>query len=226
MASAKSNTNWFAVWISIAVVVVLVVLGGVIVFLNNQATAQGAAPESEIVNAETGAITIGDGPDDVAIWFDFYCPHCQDFEDVYGPGIQTLVEDGEISLQLHPVALSGLNAASGTDFSERSASALYCVASTAPDATLSFFQELFAQQPAGPGLTDEELSSLATDAGAPGAGECIADGAFRQFAVDQAEELPQNPESGGAGTPTLVVNGEYVPITGSVDTDILDRLNG
>lgn len=224
MASVKSTTNWFAVWISIAVVVALVVLGGVIIFLNNQATAPGAAPESEIVNAETGAISIGDGAEEVAIWFDFYCPHCQDFEDIYGPGIQKLVDAGDITLQLHPVALSGLNSASGTEFSERSAGALYCVASTTPDATFSFFQQLFAQKPAGPGLTDEELSSLATDAGASSAAECIADGTFRQFAVDQAGELPQDPASGGAGTPTLVVNGDYIQITGNFEADILDRL--
>ena len=226
MAVAKRNTNWFAVWISMAVVVVLVVLGGLIVFLNAQATAPGATPDSEIVDPESGAITIGDGADDVAIWFDFYCPHCQDFEELYGPDIQTMVDDGDITLQLHPVALSGLNAASGTEFSERSGSALYCVASTAPDATLPFFQQLFAEKPAGAGLTDEELSSLAANAGAADAAECIADGTYRDFVVDQAGSLPEDPASGGAGTPTLVVNGEYVPITGNVDTDIRDNLNG
>lgn len=224
MTAAMRNTNWFAVWISTAVVVVLVVLGGLIVFLNSQATAPDAVPESDIVDSETGGIFIGDGPDEVAIWFDFYCPHCQDFEDVYGPSISSLVENGDISLQLHPVALSGLNAASGTEFSERSGSALHCVASTAPDATMSFFQQLFAEKPAGKGLSDDQLSSLAADVGAGDAAECIGDGTHREFVVDQVKKLPANPESGGAGTPTLIVNGEYVPITGDVDTDILNRL--
>lgn len=70
------------------------------------------------------------------------------------------------TLQLQPVALSGLNAASGTEFSERSGSALYCVADKAPEATMPFFQQLFAMKPTGPGLTDEELSWLAADVGA------------------------------------------------------------
>lgn len=226
MAASKSKTNWFAIWISTAVLVVLVALGGVIVYLNNQGTAAGPAPESSTVNSETGAITVGDGPDDVTVWFDFYCPHCQDFEDIYGPEIQTLVDDGDITLQLQPVALAGLNAASGTQFSERSGSALYCVADAAPDATMSFFQQLFAMKPSGQGLTDEELSSLAADAGAEEAAACIADGTFRDFVVDQAGQLPEDPVNGGAGTPTLMVNGEYVAITGDVDDDLVSRLKG
>lgn len=225
MAVAHRSTNWFAVWISITVVIVLIALGGLIVFLNSQATSPGAVPESDFVDSETGAITVGEGADEVAIWFDFYCPHCQDFEAVYGPSIESLLEDGEISLRLQPVALSGLNAASRTEFSERSGSALYCVAETAPEATMPFFQQLFAEKPAGEGLSDDQLSSLAADVGATDAAECIEDGTFREFVVDQAGKLPENPEGGGAGTPTLIVNGEYVPITGNVDADILNRLN-
>lgn len=87
-------------------------------------------------------------------------------------GLPEAVE-GDISVQLHPVALSGLNGASGTDFSERSASALYCVASRS--------------------------------------------GTNRRRTVFTC---------GGAGTPTLVVDGEYIPIAGDVDADIIDRLNG
>lgn len=225
MASAKNGTNLFAVWISIAVVVVLVGIGGLVVWLNNQPD-ESAAPQGAIVDTDSGAITVGEGPDEVDIWFDFYCPHCQDFEEIYGPGIQSLIDQGDISLNLHPVALSGLNAASGTQFSERSGSALYCVAGEEPDATLAFFTELFALKPTGPGLTDDELADLAGDAGAANAAECIADGTYRQFVVDQASELPANPETGSAGTPALVVNGEFIAITGDVDADIISRLNG
>ncbi|WP_194420123.1 DsbA family protein [Microbacterium abyssi] len=226
MAAQARKTNWFAIWISIGVVIALVAVGVLVVWLNQQQGADSAAPGGSIVEEQTGAILIGDGPDEVEIWFDFYCPHCQDFEDVYGPGIQDLVDDGAITLRLQPVALAGLNAASGTEFSERSGGALYCVADAAPDAAHSFFTQLFAMKPSGAGLTDDELSALAADVGASDAADCIADGTYRQFAVDQAQQLPTDPQSGGAGTPTLVVNGEYVAITGDVDADIVDRLNG
>lgn len=226
MAAQARKTNWFAIWISIGVVIALVAVGVLVVWLNQQQGADSAAPDGSIVEEQTGAIMIGDGPDEVEIWFDFYCPHCQDFEEVYGPRVQELVDDDAITLRLMPVALSGLNAASGTEFSERSGSALYCVADAAPDSVLPFFTELFALKPSGAGLTDEELTALAEDVGAADAADCIADGTYRQFTVDQAQELPTDPQSGGAGTPTLVVNGEYVQITGDVDADIVSRLNG
>src|SRR4051794_39126812 len=101
MTSAKSGANLFAVWISIAVVVLLLGVGVLVVWLNNQPD-DSPVPQGAIVDTDTGAITIGEGPDEVAVWFDFYCPHCQDFEDVYGPEIQSLVDQNAISLQLHP----------------------------------------------------------------------------------------------------------------------------
>ena len=43
MANGR-KTNWFAIWVSAAVVVVLVVVGIVVAVVNNQATAPGDAP--------------------------------------------------------------------------------------------------------------------------------------------------------------------------------------
>lgn len=226
MATTTRSTNWFAVWVSVAVVIALLVAGSLVVWLNQQNGSDGPAPDGAIVEEQSGAVLIGDGPDEVEVWFDFYCPHCQDFEDVYGPDIQDLVDEGAITLRLQPVALSGLNAASGTAFSERSAGALYCVAEAAPDSAFAFFTALFAKKPSGQGLTDDELSGLAADVGAADAAECIAEGAHRQFTVDQAERLPTNPLDGRAATPTLVVNGEFIGLTGDVDADINSRLNG
>ncbi|MFV0320393.1 MAG: DsbA family protein [Microbacterium sp.] len=224
MAAAAQRTNWFAIWVSVAVVAVLVVVGGVVIWLNNMAGGPGAAPRGATVNAETGAITIGDGADEVTSWFDFYCPHCQSFEATYGPTIEELIDDGSITLQLQPIALSSMNAASGTEFSARSASALYCVADDSPEAVFPFFKALFATNPTGPGQTDDELAAMAADAGAPGAADCIADGTYTKFALAQAAKLPPNPETGSAGTPTLLINGEYVPVTGDVAADLTSRL--
>lgn len=224
MPGQNSGTNRFALGISAAVVAVLLGIAGLVVWLNN--ANNGDAPQASGVDATTGAIEIGDGPDQVDVWFDFYCPHCQDFEDVYGPDLAALAANGDIVLNLHPVALSGLNAASGTQFSERSGSALYCVADAAPDAVLPFYQELFAQKPSGAGLTDDELSALAVQAGAGDAAGCIAEGTYRDFVLGQVSSIPENPATGGAGTPTLAVNGEYVELTGVVQADVVDRLKG
>lgn len=203
MAAAKSNTNWFAIGVSIAVVVVLVAIGGLVVFLNSQATAPGAAPKSDIINEETGAVTFGDGKDTVDTYVDFMCPICGDFEDAYGEQLQTAAADGDITLNIHPISILDRYSAGG-EYSSRSAGAMYCVAAEEPNAALDYFNLLFTNQPeeGTTGLTNDQLADLATQAGADAATECIADGTYAKFTRDQAvaHEIK--------GTPTVEVNGE------------------
>ncbi|GAA1861708.1 DsbA family protein [Microbacterium koreense] len=226
MAQAQARkTNWFAIWVSIAVVVALVLVGALVVWMNNTANAPGPRPESAGINSETGAIVVGEGSNEVDIWFDFYCPHCQDFEDVYGPTVDELLEAGDATVNLFPVALGPLNAASGTDFSERSANALYCIAETTPEAAYPFMQSIFSYKPSGAGLTDEELIAEAEAAGAGDISTCVADREYVDFVGEQTQALPVNPETGSAGTPALVVNGEYIAVTGDPQADIVANLN-
>lgn len=231
--TAARRTNWFAIGVTAAVVVVIVVIAAIVMWGGGAGPGSEAAPESTAsdsgaaqIDAETGAISVGDGPDEVTVWFDFFCPHCQDFEDLYGPTLAGLVGTGDITLHLQPVALPGLNAASGTDFSARSASALYCVAEGAPDAALPFMTAVFAVHPAGAGLTDDELVALAEEAGATGTTDCIRDASYAAYALSQAGEIPANPATGSAGTPTVLVGGEHITLTGDVAADITDRLAG
>lgn len=222
----KGPRNWFAIWVSAAVVVALVVVVIVVVAMNGSSGGSGAVPEGSAIDSETGAIVIGDGPDTVTTWVDFYCPHCQEFEATYGPTLTDLVDEGSITLEVHPVALSSLNTASGTDFSARSAGAMYCVAIDNPDASLAFLTSVFQTEPSGEGLTDDELVAHAEAAGALGAADCIRDETYADYALDQAANLPENPSTGSAGTPTLLVNDEYVAVTGDVQADVLNRLMG
>lgn len=205
MAAAKGNTNWFAIGVSIAVVILLVVLGGLVWFLNNQATAPGAAPKSDIINEETGAISFGSGEDEIDTFVDFMCPICGDFEDAYGEQLQTAAANDEITLNIHPVSI--LNRYSTTnEYSSLSAGSMYCVAENAPEATLDYFNLLFTNQPQenSAGLSAEELTALAEQAGAGAAADCIADGTYMKFADDQtdAHEI--------GGTPTVEINGERI----------------
>lgn len=222
-AAAKSNTNWFAVGISIAVVVVLVALGGLVVFLNNQATAPGTAPQSALVNEETGAISFGEGETQVDTFVDFMCPICGQFEDMHGEALQEAAANDEITLNIHPVSILD-RYSQNTEYSSRSASAMYCVAEEAPDATLTFFNSLFTNQPAEntAGLSDDELAALAEEAGAGGAADCIADGTYMRFVKSQtsAHEI--------AGTPTLEIDGERVEdaFTGPEITALMESLQG
>ncbi|UPL13449.1 DsbA family protein [Microbacterium galbinum] len=205
MAAAKSNTNWFAIGVSAAVVVVLVVLGGLVVFLNNQATAPGVAPEGGNVNQETGAISFGGGDDEVDVFVDFMCPICGDFEDAYGAQLQSAAASDDITLNIHPISILD-RYSQNTKYSTRAAGAAYCVAENAPDSFLDFFNFMFANQPQEntAGYTDEELASYAEQVGAGAAADCIADGTYMNFVRDQTNQHEIQ------GTPTVEINGERI----------------
>ncbi len=212
MAHAQSKPNWFAIVISAIVVVVLVVLGVVVVWLNNQATSAGPAPENEIVNSETGAISFGEGEDTVATYIDFMCPACNAFEQSYGEQLRTAAEEDRITLEIHPIAILD-HRSQGTDYSSRAAGAMYCVAEEAPETALDYMQTLFANQPAegSSGLTDEQLAQHAGEVGADAAADCITEGTYKKYGVAQAKAHEIR------GTPTVDLNGERLDMQNQAD---------
>lgn len=225
MATSGKGTNWFAIWVSIAVVAVIVVAGVAVVWINNSASDPGPAPDAAIVNTETGAISVGDGPDVVATYIDFMCPICNQFEGIYAETLNSLVADGSITLEYHPVAILD-RASQGTEYSTRSANALYCVAVTSPEAVTPFVSAMYANQPdeGTPGLTDEEIISIASGAGAGDVSSCITDRTYGGFVTAQTKTIPRDAQ-GSAGTPTVTVNGERIDLTGDPQVDIVNRLS-
>lgn len=211
MAAAKSNTNWFVIGVSAAVVVVLAVLAFVVVSLNNQATAPGVAPKSDIVNQETGAISFGSGDDTIDTYIDFMCPVCGQFEDAYGEQLQSAAADDTITLNIHPISILD-RASQNTQYSTRSANAMYCVAVESPDSALDFFNLLFTNQPEEntAGLSDEQLIDFAGQAGADAAADCITEGTYSRFVTSRTAETPKDPATGSFGTPTVTINGDRI----------------
>jgi protein-disulfide isomerase len=222
MAAAKSsNTNWFVIGVSAAVVVVLAVLAFVVVLLNNQATDPGAAPKSnDTFNSETGSIGFGDGEDTLAVFVDFQCPVCKSFEEQYGADLEAAAADGRITLEYHPIAILD-RYSQGTEYSSRSAGAAVCVAETNPDLYLDYAKTLFDNQPAEntAGLTTDQLADFATQVGADDAVACITDETYRKFGAAQAKKNEIS------GTPTVEVNGTRLNLQDQADfkkfTDLL-----
>lgn len=213
MAAAKSNTNWFVIGVSAAVVVVLIALGALVVFLNNQATDAGPAPEgNDSFNSETGAVSVGDGEDTIAVFVDFQCPVCKTFEEQYGPALEAAAEDGRITLEYHPIAILD-RYSQGTEYSSRSAGAAVCVADTNPDLYLDFAKTLFDNQPAEntSGLTNQQLADFASQVGADDAVACINDETYKKFGVSQAKSHEIK------GTPTVEVNGKRLDLQNAED---------
>ncbi|MCW3492345.1 DsbA family protein [Microbacterium sp. SSM24] len=213
MAEGPRKINWFAIWVSAGVVVVLIAVAIFVVSLNNQAVnpEPGQTPSASNIDADTGAILVGDGENDLGTYIDFMCPVCNQFEQVYGEEIEGLVDDGTITLAIHPISILD-NRSQGTEYSTRAANAMYCVAVADADAALPFMNAMFANQPqeGTSGLTDEEILQIAEVAGVTGIDSCVNDGIYADYVTAMTKDTPVQPGAGGVGTPTVTVNGEVI----------------
>lgn len=213
MAQGARKVNWFAIWVSAAVVVALVIVTVLVVTLNNSSEnpGPGQTPAASNIDQETGAIIVGDGEDRLDTYIDFMCPVCNQFEQVYGQEIEGLVDDGTITLGIHPISILDRQS-QGTEFSTRSANAMYCVAEADPTASLPFLQAMFANQPqeGTTGLTDDQILQVASSVGVTGIDDCVTGGTYTQFVTAMTKQTPVQPGSEGIGTPTIAVNGEAI----------------
>ncbi len=227
MAAQQGKRNWFAVWVSVAVVVVLVAVTGLVIWMNALAGGEGEAPEAANINAETGAIAVGDGPDTVATYIDFMCPICNQFEQLYGPTIEELVDDGSITLDIHPISILD-RASQGTEYSTRSANAMYCVAVADAEASMPFMQAMFENQPSEgtTGLTDDQILEIASAAGVTGIDACVTDQTYAKYVTARTQDTPIAPGNSGIGTPTVAINGEVISLTGDPEVDLVQAISG
>lgn len=180
----------------------------------------GVVNDTGIPVDENGAAgTLVEGAPQLDVYVDFMCPVCGQFEALNGADITELREAGDVALVLHPVAILD-RMSNGSEYSTRSASALAYVAEESPESFMAYHDLLFANQPAenSAGLSDAQLASFAEQAGVSAdVAEGISDGTATETygrwvqesteLASSAEELA-NPETGGFGTPTVMVDDE------------------
>ena len=156
MAAAARKVNWFAIWVSVAVVVVLVLVAVLVVTLNQSADDPGRG-------AAGGEHRLRDRRDPgrrrrehVRDLHRLHVPGLQPVRAALRPDIQKLVDDGTITLGIHPIAILDRQS-QGTEYSTRAANAMYCVAVADGEAAVPFMQAMFANQPeeGSTGLTDD-----------------------------------------------------------------------
>jgi protein-disulfide isomerase len=212
MAEGARKVNWFAIIVSVVVVIALVVVAVVVISLNNGGDPEpGQTPSASNIESETGAILVGDGANRLDTYIDFMCPICSRFEQEFGPAIDALVADGEVTHGIHPIAILD-NRSQGTEFSTRAANAMYCVAVADAAASVPFMNAMFARQPAEgtPGLSNGQILEIAASVGVEGIDACVEDGVYADYVTAMTEETPVQPGAGGIGTPTIAVNGEAI----------------
>ncbi|MGI6879254.1 DsbA family protein [Microbacterium sp. gxy059] len=227
MAAAGRNRSTFAIVVSVIVIAAVVAIGAVVVWMNNTAREPVAAPAAGTINQETGAITVGDSGKTLDIYADFMCPFCGNFEKSWGDDMAEAVESGDLTLAIYPVGLLD-SQSQGTEYSTRAANALYCVTEEDADAAYPYYNRLFEKQPreGTPGLDDEELISIAKDVGVESDAfeSCVTERSHADFVAQVSDALPENPQTGGRGTPSVLLEGEWLNWQLPADEELFPRL--
>lgn len=182
---------------------------------------QGYVAETTPALAADEAPTATQGRDDVVqivIYQDYLCTLCGLFETTNGPYIDQLLADGVATVEYHPVSfLDRLSL--GEQYSTRAANAAACVAQAAPDSFFAWNALMYENQPNEntEGLTDDELVSLAQQAGVgvdAAFTECVQSLQFEAWVERATQDAQLEPGPSGedgvqiTATPTVFVDGE------------------
>ncbi|WP_227983602.1 DsbA family protein [Nocardia spumae] len=209
----------------VAVIVVLVVRWNSDHGLTVQEDGYGAAhdPAVQALLDSDGAIVLGktSAPKTIDIFEDPMCPSCGSLEHYYGQQIAKQIDAGKFAVRYRFVNFLDPKSSS-KDYSTRAVAASECVADAGDGPVFSkFHMALFTtKQPSedGGNLTNEELASIAKDAGASAeVQQCISRGDRVDSARNhaQASLTALKDAVGQVQTPTVLDGGKNVDVENS-----------
>ena len=183
-----------------------------------------ATPTAAVKAGKTPVATVykDDGLAHITTYVDFTCPVCQSFEAANSAQIEQLVESGQATLEVHPIAILDRNFL-GSRYSSRANNVGACVANYAPDNFYAVMQAMYTNQGTEQttGLTNNQMVNIVHDAGLRNGDvdKCITGETFKSWVASATTRATSdsslvNPSSGGFGTPTVLVNGQMY--TGSI----------
>lgn len=219
LAKAKSQRLTRIVSIGAAILaVILVAVFGVVLVQQmgaNQAASSVTPPNA---TAEKDGIVVNpdkakDGAPVVALYLDYQCPRCAQFETLYGGALAALAESGDIELQYRTMIFLDNNLRN--DSSIRAGIGAACA--DASGAYADYHENVFANQPAveGDGYTDELLRETIpatvgiTGDALTGFQQCYDDKATQAFVKGTNEAAFK---ANVTGTPTMMVNGKVIDL--------------
>lgn len=172
----------------------------------------------------------------IEIYEDPICPFCSQFESNYGPDIADAVGGGLVSVDFRMLNFLDPTSASG-NYSTRAIAAFLTLADIdgqLPGVVFAFHQVMFSsdiqpQEGAPTDLSNIDLSDIARQVGAsPAAIDAIAAGSNKDAAtraaasnLDVLREIAARADR-GAGTPSVVFDGELVPVAPGWLPQLLD----
>lgn len=207
------------------VVVVVLVVAGIGVYVATQVADDG--PEGAALPAlvpENGAgVVLGDGPVKVELWEDFQCPGCKAFEGAYGDMLRDRVDQGDVTLTIHP--LSFLDERLDNTSSALAANAFGCVTDAGEQEALDFHLTVYANQPEERPGTEawdaEQLIAWGNEVGVESATweDCVNDLTYSDW-VSQVQTSMS--KAGIHSTPTVFLNGNEFDLTSGDFTAAVD----
>jgi protein-disulfide isomerase len=203
---AQDRKRDLAIKVGLTSLVVLFAVGLVLYIVMGSDKKSG---DAQAVRIASSSLVKKEGTDEpkavLAIYEDFQCPHCRDFEKTFGPTIAKMVDSGAVAVDYY--MLSILNR-SNAGYSSRAANAAYCVADEDKDAFKRFHSALFAQQPqegTGSGPDKAALIETARQAGVTGGvPDCINKGSYEKMTKGLAASTKVS------STPTIRLNGQDI----------------
>lgn len=157
-----------------------------------------------------------DGVAHIVTYVDYSCSACKAFEATNAQSIQSLVEQGAATIEIHPIAILD-RLFQGTRYSSRANNVAACVANFAPDNFYAVMEAMYTGQPAEntPGLTNAQIVRLVHGAGLTNADVdgCINGETFKAWVAATTSRattgpLPNTTVANVQGTPTVLVNGQ------------------
>lgn len=192
------------------------VIGGVALFQNYRKAEAANRPPNATAKADGIVVNPGkakEGAPVVALFQDYQCPACKQFEDAYGTSLSQLAESGDIQLEYHTMTFLDTNM--GNDASKRAGIAAACADTVGRYA--AYHDTIYKNQPAneGEGYTDEQLTGdFAQQAGITGQDLTNFQACFQtrkmESWVNKTDQAAG--KAGISGTPALQVNGKTVEI--------------